>query len=260
MKKLISLLLATLLSTSMLAACLPETPADETTVATTPSTAIDETEAPTTITTHTTETTVDRETSETEETEPDTTSADMTEPGVTDTTDGVTGETDLDFESFNDLLLQLKVTKNPDGSAEIYLPSALVTEDTLADLESGEGEFDIATYAINEDGSAILYMDREQHQDFLDDLRDELDDTFDELKEIFPSYKDIEYSDDMRKVTLLVDKETWSEDTTIALLGLGMSSFFYQIYDGVPMDDIEYEIIVVDEDTGEVLYSMDNDE
>lgn len=292
MKKLTSWLLIAVLSTTMLTACTPDGPSDGTATTTTTTTTAGttagdggavttETDAETeeTFTSSAEEpdsgpTTVVAETDETTEmSDPVTTVPDVTEPVSSadggdgtvegtetdwptdpDATDEWTGGPDID--SFLGGLDSLQINKKADGSVEMILPPDLVDDETMDELNSGEGDFGEVEYTQNADGSVTIMLTKEQHQEFLQELREGAVAMFEELSEAFVSFQDLEISDDMQQFTVLVDGDTWSEDAVFGFLGFTITSFVYQIYDGVKMDDMKLELKVVDDETGEVLYDM----
>ena len=262
MKRLLSLLLVASLSVGLLGACTPSDSTDESTTAastTTTSTTTDDdddasenTTTEATITEATTEVTSEATTTE------DTTApaADTDDPsnGDSDPADidgDIDGGTDL-FEAFD----QLQVTRNPDGSVEMHMPAEYVEDDAIAELESGEAGLQFSNYEINADGSLTIFMTAEQHAETLREIRVSVVEMFDEMKEAFPGFESIEVDDDMKSITIHADAATWDESATFSFLAFAITSYVYQIYAGIPEADMDLNIVVLDADTGDVIYDM----
>lgn len=141
----------------------------------------------------------------------------------------------------------------------ITLPASMVdstdTGATIAEAwDKGIGEV-----VLNEDGSLTCRMSRSAHSRLMKELREGFDETVEEMKTDggYPSIREIRCNKNLTIITMLVEREMFENSfDAFAILGLGFSAMFYQLFDGVQEDNLLVTIDVADFETGEVFHTV----
>jgi hypothetical protein len=138
----------------------------------------------------------------------------------------------------------------------ITLPASMVdSEDIEATIQEAR-EQGIKDVVLNDDGSLTYRMSKSVHKELMKELRENFNDTVEEMiaDDDYPSIRDIHYNKELTSITMLVEKEIFENSfDSFAIMGLGLTAMFYQIFDGVQSDNLSATIDVVDIDTDEVL-------
>lgn len=162
-------------------------------------------------------------------------------------------------EEINQAIRELTVVKNSDGSVDFVFPEPLVRDVTVEMLMQDDvGGGPPQEAAFNADGSATVSYSKDQHEEMLTVLKENIQLSFAEMKTIITSYQALEANDDLSELTVYVDKDEWTEFDGFGAANFGTFSYFYQLYDGVPAESINYVIRFVDEDTGDTLEAFDS--
>ena len=146
-------------------------------------------------------------------------------------------------------------------STTLSIPTSLLffdedfTEEDLEDMKAeieAEGakdvklEGDYITYKIsNKDHKAMM---KEMHKNVLE--------TFDEFLEDddIQSFREIEANNNFSQIELIVDQEIFENSLDgFALLGIGLSSMIYQVFDGEDPDKVDVKVDLIDQASGEVF-------
>ncbi|MBB5175046.1 hypothetical protein [Texcoconibacillus texcoconensis] len=167
------------------------------------------------------------------------------------------------------LLLAVAVLLSACGGAdeaeenvEITIPASFFEEeeldpDELIDEALDEGVEDVIE---NEDGSMTYVMTPEMHQELMAELEEASNETMETIKndEQMVSIVDITANEDYSEFTMIVDQEAFENSFDgFAVLALGMSGMYYQLFSGVDEEDFQVTINIEDEETGEVFDTIE---
>ncbi len=141
-------------------------------------------------------------------------------------------------------------TTAADEQVTITLPESFFGNDN--------GEYDDTSkyqVTINQDGSRSITMSKAIHTEKLNEIKDTVQEFFDKTKSSEDSsIKDIITSDDLTHMTLVVDQAQYEESLDgFVVIGFWLSSYIYQLYDGVPEADIRLQVDVQDAATQTVF-------
>jgi len=144
-------------------------------------------------------------------------------------------------------------------SVEITLPASFFEGEDIDEVVAKEQEDGISEVKVNDDGSITYKMSKSKHNELMREMRDGLIEYIEEIKnnEDYESIEDITYNKAFSEFTLLVDQEKFdnSFDGFVAL-GLGITSSYYQIFNGISPDKYKVTIFFKDANTGEILHSI----
>lgn len=142
------------------------------------------------------------------------------------------------------------------ATVDVNIPSVLVGD--LGDFD--EEEFlaqneDVKGVKVNDDMSITLTIPEDRHKKMVSEMREGLEASFNELIESENTVyiKDIVYSDDLRKVNIIVDKEGYESSFDFTHLLVGFLVGTYQVYAG---HEFYTEVIIEDKDTGHEINSV----
>ena len=142
-------------------------------------------------------------------------------------------------------------------NVDITIPASFFEGKTDQDIEAAADEAGHKC-VINEDGSVTYTMTKKQQKEALQEMKDDLDEAIHEFmegEEPLESFEEITYNDDLTEFTIKVNEKYGTNfDTFASIAFLGMSSY-YQMFAGVPMDEMDCVISYVDYQSGEVLDS-----
>ncbi|BCI60980.1 hypothetical protein [Solibaculum mannosilyticum] len=112
----------------------------------------------------------------------------------------------------------------------------------------------------NDDGSVTYKMSEEEYDQLLSSLKKTMDESIESFKtdETLTCIKDITYNDDLSEIIISAEKESFENNISAALIpaALGISGMFYQMYTGVPDNEIKCSVVVKDSSTGEEFQSV----
>lgn len=142
-------------------------------------------------------------------------------------------------------------------SVKITIPASFLSdgdpEQIKAEAEQEEG---IKEVTINNDGSITYEMSKAAHKRMIDEMKQELEGTIEEIKNSsdFPSIIDIMANKSYTEFTMVVEREKYENSFDgFAVLGLGMGSMFYQVFEGTDVEKVRVTIHVEDSKTGETF-------
>ncbi|MEW8987432.1 MAG: hypothetical protein AB2401_10610, partial [Bacillus sp. (in: firmicutes)] len=140
-------------------------------------------------------------------------------------------------------------------NVELTMPASMF-EDENIDSTIAEAEAKGIKVTKNNDGSVTYKMSKSKHKEMMKELEKELTKSLDELKndEELASIQDITHNKSFSEFTLIVDKAAYENSFDgFAVLGLGFSGMYYQLFKGIDVDDFKVTIFVKDGATGEVF-------
>lgn len=142
-------------------------------------------------------------------------------------------------------------------TVEYTIPASFY-EDTTAE-EAAQEMIDTGNYidvTINEDGSITAKQTKAKRDEGLVKYRQQIDEQIEEYlngEDAVASFISIDYSNDMDEFSIYVDPNTYSEWDTLYALTFEMSGYFYQLMNGVSVDDMDVIVNFINNDTGEIL-------
>ena len=169
------------------------------------------------------------------------------------------------------VLLLSACTKKPAGednkdpkkeNVSITLPAAFLEgqDQTLSEELTEEDKANgIVSKKTNEDGSFTFEMTAEGQNKVLTEARKSIEESFSQIVNSgdYASIKNIESNDEFTKITVTVDKEKFESGfESFMLLAVYISCGMYQLFDGVPADQMAIQIDLVDSTTNEVYETM----
>jgi hypothetical protein len=112
----------------------------------------------------------------------------------------------------------------------------------------------LESYGYNDDGSFTAIMSKEEHESFIDMIRQSMVLGFDYILEIefYPNFSSINYDNDFGGVTVEISKEEYEKAFSVNMLSLmiGNAMESAQVYSGIDQPvTIEY----IDAETGDLL-------
>ncbi|WP_147532286.1 hypothetical protein [Bacillus marasmi] len=140
-------------------------------------------------------------------------------------------------------------------NVEFTMPASMFEEENI-DSTIAEAEAKGIKVTKNNDGSVTYKMSKSKHKEMMKELEKELTKSLDELKndEELVSIQDITHNKSFSEFTLIVDKAAYENSFDgFAVLGLGFSGMYYQLFKGIDADDFKVTIFVKDGATGEVF-------
>lgn len=108
----------------------------------------------------------------------------------------------------------------------------------------------------NGEESVTYRMSKSQHKAMMEDMEKEVLSTIEDIKTSgeYPSIMDVTHNKDFSEFTLVVDKAAYQNSYDgFAVLALGLSGSFYQLYNGANTADLKVTISAKDHTTGEVF-------
>lgn len=113
----------------------------------------------------------------------------------------------------------------------------------------------------NDDGSVTCKITEDEYNQLLSTLKETIDETIQAIKDdetIAGCVKDITYTDDVGEIVVTAEKEAFENSITAAMIAptLGLYGMMYQMYTGVPSEEIKCTVAVKDSSTGEEFQSV----
>jgi len=140
-------------------------------------------------------------------------------------------------------------------SVEITLPASFFKGQDMNDIIN-EVEDDDIKIILNEDGSVTYKMSKSKHNEFMAEVYNDQVEYIEEIKNSgdYKSVKDIIYNKTFSEITLIVDQEAFENSFDgFVTLGLGISSLYYQLFNGISPDKYKVTIYFKNVETGEIL-------
>lgn len=141
-------------------------------------------------------------------------------------------------------------------NVEITLPEMFFEDENMDEMIEEAKEEGIKDVTQNEDGTVTFKMSKKDHKEMLRELEENVKETVEDIKndEEFASIVDVTYNKSFTEFTIIADREGFENSFDgFAILGVGMSGTFYQLFSGEDMQTSEVTVFVEDEATGEVF-------
>ena len=141
-------------------------------------------------------------------------------------------------------------------NVEITLPEMFFEDENMDEMIEEAKEEGIKDVTQNEDGTVTFKMSKKDHKEMLRELEENVKETVEDIKndEEFASIVDVTYNKSFTEFTIIADREGFENSFDgFAILGVGLSGTFYQLFSGEDMQTSEVTVFVEDEATGEVF-------
>lgn len=144
------------------------------------------------------------------------------------------------------------------GKVKISMPNSVFGENAKEKAESIKQKRGFEAVDVQEDGSVVFTMTKKQHEDWLDDTEDSIEKSAQEVIKGFRSLKEVDFNDDHTRAEIEADKNMYkSEIERVAAEGVANSMFLYQSMNGVKKEDLKAVVTFVDDETDEVLETVE---
>ena len=141
-------------------------------------------------------------------------------------------------------------------NVEVTLPEMFFKDENVEEMIEESLAEGVKEATENEDGSVTFKMSKKDHKKMLTEMAEEIEGTVDEISndENFTSIQDITYNKKFTEFTMVVEREVFENSFDgFAVLGLGFSGMFYQVFSGEDIESAEVTVYIEDESTGEVF-------
>lgn len=145
-------------------------------------------------------------------------------------------------------------------SVEVTIPAQFYENSDSGPLSQDDvnktvSELSFKSGKLNDDGSVTYKMSKAQHEEFLKSYKDSVDSTISDMlnDENNESLTDITYNDNLTQFTISVDGEKFSMLDMFNALAFYIEGTYYQLFNFIPIDDVDVQVNFINKDTGEVI-------
>lgn len=142
-------------------------------------------------------------------------------------------------------------------TVEVTMPATFFENETPEEIQASAKENGFLSCTINEDGSVTYKMTKGKRAEILRSFKGEIDSTIQEYlaggEDAPQSYRKITYNDKVTQFDVRVDRAAYENSWTDAfyMMGFYFLGGYYQIIDGVPSDQVDVIVNIIDDATGE---------
>ena len=179
---------------------------------------------------------------------------------------GETNGTDTTGASNSNAAVEI-TTENSDSinvdenllTVEVTMPAAFFENETPEEIQASAKESGFLSCTVNEDGSVTYKMTKGKRAEILRSFKGEIDSTIQEYlsggENAPQSYRKITYNDKVTQFDVRVDRAAYENSWTDAfyMMGFYILGGYYQIVDGVPNDQVDVIVNIIDDATGETI-------
>lgn len=144
-------------------------------------------------------------------------------------------------------------------TVEVTMPAAFFENETPEEIQASAKESGFLSCTVNEDGSVTYKMTKGKRAEILRSFKGEIDSTIQEFlaggENAPKSYRKITYNDKVTQFDVRVDRAAYESSWTDAFYMMSFYMFggYYQIVDGVPNDQVDVIVNIIDDATGETI-------
>lgn len=145
-------------------------------------------------------------------------------------------------------------------SVEITVPADFVGDTTQAELDAAVQENGYKSATLNTDGSATYVMTQKQHNDMMEELRENFKQQLNEMvgSEDFPNFVKIEANDNFTRFEVTTKSTELNFMESFSTLQFYMISGAYNTFNGTTVDNCS--VIFINEQTGEIISEANSSE
>lgn len=171
-------------------------------------------------------------------------------------TDGNISETIQIVKDVTGTSPQNSLVKKGLFNVEITVPPELI-QDKENTLDGEAKKAGVKKIVENKDGSMTMTMTRKAHKRMMSEMKDSVDDSIKNVlndPESTSSFETITYNDSMSVFDINVDS-SFSEFETLTAIGFYFMGGMYQVFDGIPEDDINITVNFINIDDNKTIES-----
>lgn len=143
-------------------------------------------------------------------------------------------------------------------SVEITIPSSFFKDESEEEIQANAKENGFKKCTINEDGSVTYKMTRAKHKEMMYEMKEDLDELVSGMingENAVESFKKIEYTDDLSKFDIYVERAKYTTFDALNAFTLYLSGAYYQAFSGKDSSEIDVVVNFIDEATNETIES-----
>lgn len=146
-------------------------------------------------------------------------------------------------------------------TVEVTVPASFFDEtDTPESIQASAQQNGFISCTINEDGSVTYKMTKAKRNEMLGQYKQSIDQTIQEYlaggEDAPSSFREITYNDNMTEFNIKVDRAAYDNSfDAFYALGFYMFGGYYQIFAGIPQDQVNVVVNYIDQATGETFSS-----
>ena len=153
---------------------------------------------------------------------------------------------------------KLVVDKNL-TNVELTLPASFFEDQTKEDIEEAAKKKGVKEVKVNEDGSVYYKMSKATHKEIMSEMKKAVEEGMDSLvnDDDFASFKDISANKDFTKFKVTVNQEAYEGSFDgFGLFGLAIGAAYYDTFSGNHKDNLNIEMTLIDDATGETIETI----
>jgi len=146
---------------------------------------------------------------------------------------------------------------NEDGDILITMPSDFYDEynppsDALTEDQKEKG---VKAAIVNDDSTLTYVIDKDKYEELKKLMYKETGDALNNYKQSQPYVKNVACKSDFSVINLQVDREEYSSQmgNFVIIWEAGLNGELYQVFAGVPPEDLSVDVVLSDYETGEVI-------
>ena len=143
---------------------------------------------------------------------------------------------------------------------ELTIPANLIGDVTQEDLDEICDEYGFQSITLNADGSATYIMTEQQHQDLLDEYRDQINADLTTMvgSEDYPTFTNITANDDFTEFTVTTTSTELSMQESFSTIQFYLYGGLYGAFNGTPENNIS--VVFINADSGEIIQTANSSE
>lgn len=146
-------------------------------------------------------------------------------------------------------------------TVEVTMPAIFFEDESPEEIQASAKESGFLSCTVNDDGSVTYKMTKGKRAQILRSFKGEIDATIQEYlaggEDAPQSFRKITYNDKVSQFDIRVDRAVYDSNWTDAFYMMAFYMFggYYQIVDGVPNDQVDVIVNIIDDATGEQIES-----
>ena len=146
---------------------------------------------------------------------------------------------------------------------DVTLPAAYFEGESEEEIRKGAKKNKFSKCVINKDGSVTFTMTKAKRREILREMEKTFNEVADEViagnEEKASPFTEITHNKDFSEIKMTVD-DSYNDLDILSSLGCMMIGYQYQAIKGIPEEDINVLVKIIDEETGEEISSVSSRE
>lgn len=156
--------------------------------------------------------------------------------------------------------IDIKVERNGGMYRIVISPDFFGVNESDEDIKNEVKSWGAENVHIDPETKAVIVdMSWQNYEKYVNALGDKLKNCMEEIKtnkEKYPSISDVQSNDDLNEFNIFCKKDIKTEKT-ISAIELYMDSATYQVFSGIPRNQATVTVNYIDEETGDLIESLD---